>query len=354
VTWGADGKVYAFFGDGGGIGGDNDRGRASFGIATFTAPPPLTAATAHNLYGGFQAAHPTTLYGKASSIIAIRNDFYALGGIYNATEIAAHPHHLSGAPNRVQLAYSHNNAYSWQALPWTFCQSDDTGTQLTGSFCPSGFVNFGAGYAGAPDKYVYLVGVANDRSIWQNILGPTPTKTYLVRVRSSRLRDQRAYEYFAGLDVRGRPTWNAAAERRVAIFSDRNADQPGCGGVCSMTSVLGDVVYNAGLKRYLGVAQGSYIGQTSFYEAPNPWGPWKVILYSNINPVDGSGGWGNLGKAGGNSIGVHVINAWTGADGLDLWLIYSSDGKAPEGALFPPAATSMDSLNLLRMHLLPR
>ena len=55
VTWGADGNVYAFFGDGGGFGGDNRRGRVSFGVAKMTAPPPLSPATAKNVYGGFQA-----------------------------------------------------------------------------------------------------------------------------------------------------------------------------------------------------------------------------------------------------------------------------------------------------------
>ena len=42
VTWGKDGNVYTFFGDGGGFGGDNHRGRVSFGVAKMTAPPPLT------------------------------------------------------------------------------------------------------------------------------------------------------------------------------------------------------------------------------------------------------------------------------------------------------------------------
>jgi hypothetical protein len=353
VTWGADRNVYTFFGDGGGIGGDNDRGRASFGIATFTQPPPITSDTAHNLYGGFQTAHPATLYGKASSIIAIGKDFYAIGGIYTAAEIASHPHHLSGAPNRIQLVFSHRNAYSWQILPWNFCQADDSGANLTGSFCPSGFVNFGPGNTGSPDKYVYLVGVANERSVWQETPGPVPASTYLARVRRSRLRDEHAYEYFAGVDSKGHATWAGETGRKSPIFTDNNRQQSGCGGTCGMTSVLGDIVYDAGLKRYLGVAQGTFIGQTSFYEAPNPWGPWKVILYSNINS-DGSGGWANLGKAGGNSIGVHVVSAWTSPDGLDLWLIYSSDGKAPADAQFPPAGTSMDSLNLVRVHLLAK
>jgi hypothetical protein len=179
-------------------------------------------------------------------------------------------------------------------------------------------------------------------------------RTYLARARKSRLRAERAYQYFAGLDARNRPVWSAEWDRRQPIFTDRNAGQPGCGDVCGMNSVMGDIVYDAGLRRFLGIAQGPYVGQTSFYESPSLWGPWRVILYNNIKPDDGAGGWANLGKAGGNSIGVHVVNAWTSPDGLDLWLTYSSDGKAPTGAMFPPAGTSMDSLNVVRAHLVPR
>jgi hypothetical protein len=355
VTWGADGNVYAFFGDGGGIGGDNDRGRASFGMAAFTGPPPPTAPAAHNVYGGFQTSHPATLYGKASSIIAVGKDFYAVGGIYNAAEIAAHPKHLSAAPNHVQLVYSHGNAYSWKTVPWNFCWANEAATELSGHFCPLGFVNFGRGNADAPDHYIYLVGVENDRGFWlDDTPGAVPMRTYLARARKSRLRAASAYQYFVGLDSRGHSIWSADWERKRPVFSDRNGTQPGCGGVCGMNSVLGDIVYDAGLKRFLGVAQGPFIGQTSFYEALEPWGPWKVIQYNNINPQDARGGWANLGKAGGNSIGVHVVNAWTSPDGLDLWLTYSSDGKAPSGALFPPAGTSMDSLNVVRAHLISK
>ena len=117
-----------------------------------------------------------------------------------------------------------------------------------------------------------------------------------------------------------------------------------------MSGALSEVIYNSALKRYIGTAQGDRIGQTSFYDAPDPWGPWTVVEYNNIDPATGSGGWANLGSAG-STLGVHPVNAWTSTDGLTLWMTYSSDGKAPEGALFPPAGTSLDSFNLVKVEL---
>jgi len=352
VTWGLDGHVYAFFGDGGGIGGDNYRGRASFGIASFTAPPPVTPSTAYNVYGGYQAAYPAHIYGKASAISAIGNNFYTLGGIYNDSDLAKKPTHLSGSPDRVQLAYSIGNAHSWQAAPWIFCRPNEREPDPSaGNFCPLGFVNFGRGNGGSRDKYVYLVGGPNEKSFWSNEPESVPAYTYLARVPESQLLRQRAYRFYSGVDRHGKPRWDGHSTHMQPIFIDANSRQPGCGGICDMTSGLGEITYDFGLHRYLGIAQGAYVGQTSFYEAPEPWGPWRVIQYNNIDPVDGGGGWARLGTKAGGSLGVHIVNAWTSPDGLSLWLSYSSDGVAPQDSAFPPAGTSMDSLNLVSAHL---
>jgi hypothetical protein len=360
VTWGQDGNVYAFFGDGGGFGGDNRRGRVSFGIARMTAPPPLTAQTAKNVYGGFEAEHPSTLDGKAGSIIAVGRDFYTIGGLWNSRELAGRTGHRSGAPKRNQLGYSRGNAHSWQAAEWTFCAPDSP----PGGFCAGGFINFGPGNHGAPGGYVYLLGVPNSAEYWAGDDGPEVAAemgqmsaapesttsdsiayTYLARVSKHHVLQRERYEFFAGLDSRGHPQWSHDEQRMRPVFTDRNPKQP---------TTLESASWVSGIHRYIATAQGPYVGQTSFYDAPQPWGPWTTISYNNIDLQTGTGGWANLGKAGGGSLGVHIVNAWTSPDGLSLWMTYSSDGKAPDGALFPPAGTMLDSFNLVPAQLVLR
>ncbi len=362
VTWGRDGKVYTFFGDGGGFGGDNYRGRASFGVASMAGSPPkrapdsgmVTPPMPRNVFGGFQTQHPSTLSGKAGAIIAVGRDFYALGGIWSAAELGSRSTPRSGSPNRVQLIYSRGNAYSWQVADWAFCSDDAAGDGVPkGHFCPFGFVNYGPGNGGAPDGWVYLLGTTNRGSLWNSQAELAPAETFLARVNARRMLDASAYEYYDGLDARGKPLWSGDPARGQPIFADRNEPQPGCGALCDMRAPLEKVVFNRALRRYIGVAQGRFVGQTSFYDAPEPWGPWTVIDYNNIDPLTGSGGWGNLGTAAGESLGVHIINAWTSADGLTLWMTYSSNGRAPEGAAFPPAGTSLDSFNLISARLIP-
>jgi hypothetical protein len=366
VAWGRDGKVYAFFGDGGGFGGDNDRGRVSFGIASLAGTAPISPRGSssiapparRNVYGGFDAEHPSALSGKAGAIIAVGRDFYGRGGIWNAAELGATSTPMWGSPDREQIVYSRGNAYSWQVADWTFCSEEDRERVTDGArFCPVAFVQYGPGNAGAPDRRVYLVGISLTAWLgWGRATGAeSPAgETFLARVKSRDILNADAYEYFAGLDARRNPVWVRDPARMRAIFSDRAPNRPDCAGLCPpMRMVLGEIVYDRPLRRYIGVAQGRFVGQTSFYEAPEPWGPWAVVAYNNVDPASGSGGWAKLGAEGGKSLGVHIVNAWTSADGLALWVIYSSDGKAPRGALFPPEGTALDSFNLVRARLVP-
>ncbi len=365
VTWGRDGKVYTFFGDGGGFGGDNDRGRTSFGIASMagTAPSDLDAAGAivpparRNIYGGFEAEHPSTVSGKAGSIIAVGRDFYGRGGIWNAAELAANPAPWS-SPERVQIVYSRGNAYSW-AAPTGCSARRRTGV---GSMTGRAFVldrsSTSAAVTPARRTGVFISPVFRSRPGSDGFSRRTSkspaAETFLARVNKRSVLDASAYEYFAGLDSRGGPIWDRDPARMRPIFSDRAPSRPGCRGVCpSMRSTLGDMVYDRAIRRYIGVAQGRFVGQTSFYDAPQPWGPWTVIAYYNVDRASGSGGWANLGSQGGESLGVHIVNAWTSSDGLTLWMTYSSDGKAPRGALFPPEGTALDSFNLVSARLIP-
>jgi hypothetical protein len=118
-----------------------------------------------------------------------------------------------------------------------------------------------------------------------------------------------------------------------------------------MAGLLQEIAFDRPLGRYIGVAVAANEAQASFYESVNPWGPWRTISYQNIAPQTGRGGFANLGVSAGESLGVHIVNAWTSTDGRSIWLAYSSSGAAPNDSKFPPAGSSMDSFNLVRMEL---
>jgi hypothetical protein len=349
-TWGKDGNVYSFFGDGGGFGGSDVRGRASFGIARLTGLPPPRPYQETNVYGGFASLYPSTVSGKSASLVAVGSSFYAIGGLYRPAELTPGIRGPVGSmPPHVELIYSHHGAHSWRDGTWLFCEAP-RGTQLdpTGPFCPLGFINFGPANSGAPGEYVYLFGSSNAAAAEAGAPG---ARTYLARVKGHRMLERAAYQYFAGLGAAGRPRWTRDIREMVPVFNDPNPPQPGCGRTCDMAEVLQEAVYDAGLQRFIGVAQGEHLAQTSFYEATQPWGPWRTIAYWNIDPHTGAGGFGNLGLAAGDSLGVHIINAWTSSDGRRLWMAYSSSGVAPAAARFPPPGTKMDSFNLVSADL---
>jgi hypothetical protein len=341
-TWGADGSTYLFFGDGGGFFGSNTAGRASFGIAALTGSgPQVDANDASNVYGGLDAAHASTINGKAGAILAVGNDFYALGGIYRSGDSGG----PSGSPNHYEIISSVGNAYSWQDSAWSFCAADAEGNVTQGLFCATSFFHFGKGNAAAFDGYVYMT--ATPAAGWfSSTPTPGPASTYLMRVPNDAMTTQSAYTYFAGLDASGDPTWSADASDAQSIFVDRNTRPMG----------IGNVVYSPALKCLVGAAQGGTVAQVALYEAPMPWGPWSTISYTNTNP-DGSGGFGDLGSSDytpghGDSLGINFIDAWTSADGLTMWAVFSSDGNAPSTALLPGlAGQDMDSFSLVSLTL---
>ena len=317
LTWGEDGNTYTLFGDGWGLCGQldtepapyNKNDKTSFGAAKISGRMPLglgcPAQFAHgNIYGGYDSLHPhgerTTalLNGKGGALIAVGSKLYAIGAIWRPEDGI----HASGAPDHQEIVYSGDSGNSWQDnTSWDFCSRSADGV-YGGAFpvCPYGFVNYGNGNAGALDNYVYVYAV--DASYYWTGYDDSgaafPTFTYLLRVSNAELLTQAAYEYFAGWDDGGAPLWSVDPARRQPVFADRNANQinPDNGYSFQMGMNIQEAVYNPVLGRYIATAQGQKIGQTAFFEAPNPWGPWSTVYYTNISATrDGKGGWGNLG-----------------------------------------------------------
>jgi hypothetical protein len=186
------------------------------------------------------------------------------------------------------LAWSTDLGKSWHIAPWSLA-----------SFLGY-FLNLGRDNAGALDDYVYLYYARNGDE----------HSVYLKRVPKNRLQSDPAlpgvYQYFTGIDSRGRPTWSGSeSEADVIFFDANNASGP-------------EVVFDAGLHRYLmTVAHGdSSIQQLGLFESRHPWGPWATIAYYE----DWAAYWPS---ARGEYLGLHLPPNWISADGKTLWCIFS-------------------------------
>lgn len=190
-----------------------------------------------------------------------------------------------------QLVWSSDHGRTWTWSDWKFTQSFG---------CPT-FLNFGKNYAGARDRYVYVY--SHDRA---SAYEPAD-RMVLARVPQDRIRDRSAYEFFRGTDASGRPSWTREIEERGAVFTHP--------GKCYRSGIT----FNAGLKRYLWcqTLPGSKGGaETGFgiFEAPEPWGPWATVYYTEAWDVPA-----------GESCSLPT--KWMSADGRTLHLVFS-DGDS--------------------------
>ncbi len=264
VTAGADGTVYTAWGDG-----------------TVTCPVKVSYGVA-SVAGGPSAAlrrvgcgTPGDKAGKLISLLDVAGTLFAVA-------------YLQGRPDTHAVAVwsSPDHGRTWREPGPTF-------PGAAGALQPNSFVNFGPGYAGARDGYVYLTATR---------AGAAPRAVSLMRAPRARLQDGSAYEYVVG--TAAAPAWGGSPAAAVPVF----ADPRGVNGQ--------DVVRDAGLGRYLVTvghgADGSDGGELGVFEGPEPWGPWRTVAYEER--------W--LGIRGGSFLGLHLASAWMADGGRTLWGVF--------------------------------
>jgi hypothetical protein len=191
TTWAADDNLYVAWGDGGGFEGTNSLGRASLGVGRIAGLPPDWHGT--NVWGGVSPlSSQPSIPGKTSSGVI------ALGGAIYLYVVE------QDVWTRNRLWRSTDLGMSWTDLGPLF---DEPGA----AFCDPGILQFGRDYAGARDGFVY--GYSEE---------PWPDALALFRVPQDRLASRDAYEFFAGLDAAGRPTWTSDLAQQKPVFTDPN------------------------------------------------------------------------------------------------------------------------------------
>jgi len=244
VTWADDGDLYTAYGDGSGFRNEVDK-KLSLGFAKVTGSPPgITGINIRSPSGERMG------YGnrgeKASGMLMIDGVLYMW--VRNA----------NNAGQQCQLAWSTDHAATWSWSAWRF---DEFG------YCA--FLNFGQNYAGARDNYVYMY-TPDAPSAYVEA-----DRVVLTRVPRSQILEKTAYEFYVGLDPTGNPVWSSNIADRGPAYEFR-------GGANRL-----DVVYDPGLGRYLMTMRATGRGSSgnpshfSMYDAPEPWGPWTTIYYTN-------------------------------------------------------------------------
>jgi CubicO group peptidase (beta-lactamase class C family) len=263
LTWGDDDAQYTSYGDGFGFEPFVEK-KLGMGFARITGGPGDFRGVNLRSDGertGNGAASP-----KASGILMVDGVLYLWVRNGNA-----------------QLVWSRDRGRTWQ---WGF--------KMETAFGSPAFLNFGRNYAGARDGYVYAYS-QDGPSAYES-----DNSLLLARAPKERIRERAAWEFFEGPG----PVWTRDIARRGAVF--------GYPANCQRV----DVVYDAGIKRYLMALGYDHSGGWGLFDAPEPWGPWTTVLHRE---------WDIAGTH-----GYRLPAKWISPDGMTLTLVFS--GVKPNDA----------------------
>ncbi len=281
LTWGDDNSLYTAYGDGWGF-GPKVPSKLSLGLAKVVGRATdfygvnIRSSTGEQKGSGRKGK-------KASGMLMVDGILYMW--VRNANNDG----------EGCQLAWSTDHAKTWTWSSWKFKEF---------GYCA--FLNFGKNYAGARDEYVYMY-LPNTPSAYLET-----DEVSLARVPKKRISDRSAYEFSQSLDSNRNPVWTSDISLRGSVF-----DFP---GGCNRL----DVTYYAPLGRYLMTmrsrAKNGGPNQFSIYDAPEPWGPWTTVYYTEKWEGDilskGNRGWGES---------QHIPSKWISADGKTFYLVFAGD-----------------------------
>lgn len=295
MTWADNDQLYTAWGDGGGFGGTNRLGRVKLGVARVEGGKRDYRGV--NLAGGQDAPQPAPFDGKSEGILALGNTLY----LWRDNDRAP------GQPEyfiSFELWRSDNLGSTWHPTGVKFVTRDGDYPPGDGGMFAPAFCQFGRGYAGARDDYLYIYAPdIIDPSHWRVRV---PGRINLLRVPRAEIESKPAYEFYAGNGAGGEPRWTRDIGARRPVWRD---ERQGTHRIA--------VSYNPALKRYLLTTIAiDRSGWMSIYDAPEPWGPWTHV-HTELNPDR----WGTL------TICFTFVNKWLSADGRDFVLVHTKNDR---------------------------
>lgn len=177
------------------------------------------------------------------------------------------------------------------------------------------FLDFGKDAEHAPPDYVYAYGL-DDNWSFQTFDRPPPTSLYLARMPRDGVQARERWEFFTGFDAERQPEWSTDIDARAPVLEDtrRVYTRPIETGrhYQDMTVInQGGIAYVAPLKRFLYTSWTEYTFE--FYEAPAPWGPWKLFYSKDFGVMP----WTSARNGG---YATTIPSKFISSDGTSMWL----------------------------------
>lgn len=319
--WADDGHLYAANGDGAGFG---DGPFADIAMNRIQGTPE-SGLTGERLAAEDEIASiwadPNEYNRKPTGMVAVDGNGDGADELYVAVQdLKKGPGAFDDAPN-ASVSVSTDYGRTWR-------KTDEpmfTDHRFTTIF----FLDYGqsqehARVLGAGgDAYVYAYGMDYN---WRDSFTDSvtdPTRLYLARVPKASIQDRDTWEFFAGTNSAGAPDWNPDMERREPVLHDERRVYPTLQGegIRDMTVISqGSVVYNVPLDRYIYTSWTEYTFE--FYEAPQPWGPWKLFMRKDFGGYPWYGQPADEGCSGPKNGGyaTTIPSKFISADGTTMWV----------------------------------
>lgn len=322
-SWASDGNMYSPWTDGtvNGVSSSSAGENATTGHATIIGNDPLRLIVTNQ---GTWKSSPRPYEGRYPCGSLVYN------GVWYYGTYCLHP---SGRVDRDGIPYnwpwlgpfvgfrwSTDLGRTWNETPCTPAQPLFGEHALNGEPVKIGaphFVDFGREMQYSPDGKAYLVahgashGPEGRRFAYNSWI--TGDEVYLLRVTPSieNMNDPTKYEFFAGHDRNGRPTWTGKLAEAKPIASWR--DNMGC---VTMT-------YNPALKKFLMCVTdgGNTVSRFNTYvlESDAITGPWKLVSYMK--------------HFGEQAYFVNIPSKFISDDGRTLWLCYAANFSSGWGGI---------------------
>lgn len=318
-AWAGDGELYAANGDGRGF---SDQASLDIVANRISGAPP-DGITGVRRSGGDAIgpiwSDPAQYNRKPTGMIAIDGDGDGVDELYLAVQDLK-----SGATNPFDDAPAASISRSTDGgATWTHTDAPMFTDHV---FTTVFFLDFGQSsryrsVLGAADSgYVYAYGLDGN---WRDSYAGTvadPVDLFLARVPVGSVQDRSAWRFFAGLSG-DTPQWTAdIGAKRAVLHDDRRvypaiSNNPKNGPTNISVISQGGVLYNPGLDRYLYTSWTEYTFE--FYEAPTPWGPWKLFLHKDFGPYPW---WGTTPGPKNGGYATTIPSAYVSADGRTMWV----------------------------------